>query len=181
MALRMKNSGSAMFGSIAVREQRAIGGVPALQLRDDRGPADPEVLVIRPDPQLYGELPGMRVEQVGEAVRDLVDVVPPGAGADHLLVHVQHVQPPAQRPQRHQRLRRIAFLPVRGAAPQLERGALQLIRIGDAPGGLSREPPDFRHSHPEERHGRLHVRLLTRREGRIRGVAQRRTDRIDER
>ena len=92
----------------------------------DGEPADPQGVVARPAAdQLRGAV-GIRVVQLAHPVRQLVDVVPPRAGARHVLDQRDERRIAPQRAERQQRGRGVPLLAVRRLVPQRGGGRSEL-------------------------------------------------------
>ena len=90
-----------------------------LQLADDRNPALPEVGIGAPRPHERPQLLWMSLQQVANHHRELIDVVPPRAGDDHLFEHRHQPRPDAVAMTLHRQEKdgRVALFAVAGAAP----------------------------------------------------------------
>src|SRR4029077_10620286 len=64
-------------------------------LADDRDAPPPDVLVRAPPAHDGTHLGGVFPKQIGDVMRNLIDVVPPGAGSYQLLVQGKHGRGPA--------------------------------------------------------------------------------------
>src|SRR5581483_9978716 len=111
------------------RERRLDAGVEEIEiglrleaeLGEDRAPALPEIVAASPREHRPAHALGLAAEDRAQAVaRDLVDVVPPGAGDDHLLVHRERARrlEVARRADSGELDRRVAVLAVARAAPE---------------------------------------------------------------
>src|SRR3954454_3359035 len=103
----------------------------------------------------------MRVVEIGDAVSDLVDVVPPRAGDGHVLVQWDEREPTFGDPESGQCRGGISLLAMARVVPQLEYRSLKRaetdgwLRLGDR----ASKPADLGHADAQVGPRRLHVGL----------------------
>ena len=159
----------------AVVQQRRIGALLQAELAEQGRPPAPDVPVARPGAHQGAHRPRLRDEDAPEPGRgDPVDVVPPRPVDDEVVEHGDRVhRHPAQKgPVHGEFYRRIALLAMPRFPPQGENrrpprfGGGRGMPVEDGPCRLSHDW----NPHPQERHRRLHVALLS---GRALGLAHR--------
>ena len=153
-------------------------------LADDRRAPYPQVVGHRPLADHGRHLVGMGEQQVAHQVGGgLVDEVPPGAGADQVLVEAERVHLPvlAVQPVTRQGEGGVPLLAEPGPVPQLQDGRLPGLLVERVRG---QERPQQRPSAPgrdaAEGHRRLHVGLHRPCAGRVGCRGQRVADRVDQ-
>src|SRR5262245_52731664 len=147
----------------AVGQEREVSVRSEAELADDRGPALPEVSGACPDAHPRGGPCRLAPQHVAQAMSDRVDVVPPRAVDDHLLVHRDRASGLERgvAAVARQLDRRVAVLAMGGAAPEHEDRVAPIVGpVEGMPGEDGAAGPAQRRGRDAEvRHRRLHVAL----------------------
>ena len=148
--------GSPPRGAGAGSDSQTTMAIPVV----NNAPPQPQVRVASPGADHRRHCLPVRPQHVAHPVRHLVDVVPPGAGDDHLAMQVEQLQPADGLKQAGEPRGGVALLAKDSLSPQHRRGVAQVVELTrPALGSPTGEPADHRNPHAKVGHRRFHVRL----------------------